>query len=840
MVGGIEDRISNLSDDIIRYILSFLDMKYAIQTTTLSKRWKDIWTTTQHLNLNTETFPTMPQFDKFVNDALSHCNRFPDVCAVDLKFSGAANQVSLKSIVKYAYLHKVRKMRMMCSRYMVHVLEFPQCVFRSDTLKHLTLGTMSNGIRPSATRLPKSSAWDFPVLETLNLSNLRLDHYERESFDLFSKCVKLKDLTLHGCSMFCFGNFNVCAPLLCNLTITCPVYFPEVFNLVAPRLKTLTTAVNATAFCDDFLQLSRAGLDSLEKVNLSMSAHTCNKKTFVPELLELFQKLRSAKFLILDKGIIEVLSSCQDELLHEPCPFNNLKSLKQKNGKTTIMPTQLRNYFLPSATFIMDLPQKVSRQEIDKGIMAKKMEEEKQQEENSVGGKVISTSHLKVQVLKPRVWYSTNQQALEEIEYEPMVRGREDRISNLSDDIILCILSFLDMKYVIQTTILSKRWKDIWTTTQHLNLNTEMFPTMPQFDKFVDNAISHRNNCTDVCAVELKFSGAANRVSLKSIVKHAYLHKVRQMSIMWLGKTVDVLEFPQCVFRSDTLKHLTLASMSHRKHRKAHCVPKPSAWDFPVLETLNLSNLRLSDVGDENFNLFSKCVKLKDLTIHGCSIHVCRIHGCSIHGCSLSGNFIICAPLLRNLTITCPVYFPKVFNLIAPRLENLTTQVNATTNCEVFLQLSRARLDSLEKVNLSMSMHRYNKKRFLPQLLDLFQKLRNAKFLILDKGIIEVLSSCQDQLLHEPCPFNNLKSLKQKNGKTSMPAQVRNYFLPHAMDLPFYPAQVRNYFLPHAMDLPQKGSRQQVDKGIMAKKMEEEKQEEENRVLEAKLSTLHI
>ncbi|XP_057773709.1 F-box/LRR-repeat protein At3g26922-like [Salvia miltiorrhiza] len=41
---------------------------------------------------------------------------------------------------------------------------------------------------------------------------------------------------------------------------------------------------------------------------------------------------------------------------------------------------------------------------------------------------------------------------------------RHDRLSELPDSLILSILSFLSMYDVVRTTILSKRWKDLWVT----------------------------------------------------------------------------------------------------------------------------------------------------------------------------------------------------------------------------------------------------------------------------------------------------------------------------------------------------------------------------------------
>ncbi|KAJ9547233.1 hypothetical protein OSB04_019776 [Centaurea solstitialis] len=346
------DRISNLPNEIIHHILSFLDLKYAIQTSALSKRWKHIWTLLPHLNLNSRYSRSSPKFVKFVNDALSHRNHGIEVSAVELSFKGSATQLDavVTSIVNYAYSHNVSKLTMVWFRFNKEVYKFRQRLFSCQTLKHLTLAT--NNLNDSGPHVPKS-AWDFPALETLNLSNILFGGDGYKSLNLFSKCVNLKDLTLHGSYMWNLDIFDVCAPQLSKLTITDPQSLSKVFNVVAPKLESLTASVMDRF--SNFLHLSIEDLDYLEKVNLSMLQFLDVGK-YAPGLLDLFQKLCRAKFLILDYGIIKVLSTCLDQFSDEPCPFNNLKCLKS----TSTVPIHVRNYFLgssPSATFIMDFPQ---------------------------------------------------------------------------------------------------------------------------------------------------------------------------------------------------------------------------------------------------------------------------------------------------------------------------------------------------------------------------------------------------------------------------------------------------------------------------------------------------
>ncbi|MFS7926183.1 putative F-box domain, leucine-rich repeat domain superfamily, F-box-like domain superfamily [Helianthus anomalus] len=382
----------------------------------------------------------------------------------------------------------------------------------------------------------------------------------------------------------------------------------------------------------------------------------------------------------------------------------------------------------------------------------------------------------------------------------------KDRISNLPDELIHHIVSFLDMKYAVQTSALSHKWEHIWTSTRCLNFNSCAFRTPRLFAKFVKDALSHQNNHVEESKVQLTLTGAATPSVVKSIVNNVYLHNVRDLNMTWLT-TRKFHQFPECLFSSDTLKHLTLATGDQSFYlHKASCIPKV-AWNFPALETLCLRSMHLGDKGDESLDLFSKCVNLRDLTLHNCCMYGLKI-------------FNICAPELSNLTIRATSY-PDVVNVVAPKLENLTASVRGTINRFPFkyvsLQLSTEGFDSLEKVNLSLSMPYYEPKRFFPLLLSLFQKIHSTKYLVINLDIIETLSLCLDQLSLEPSPFDNLKCLKinmvsqkQKDHIPTVPTQVRNYFLENSpsatliMDLP---------------QVPQKRSRQQEDDETMAKKV---------------------
>lgn len=303
----------------------------------------------------------------------------------------------------------------------------------------------------------------------------------------------------------------------------------------------------------------------------------------------------------------------------------------------------------------------------------------------------------------------------------------EDRISNLSNDVILHIFSFFAMQYAVQTSKLSWRWKHIWSSMPNLNLNSCMFRTWSLFAKFVKEALSHRDNSLDVSAVDLSVIGAATPSIVKRIVNYAYLHNVSQLTMKWF--TRKIYWFPEYLFNSSTLKHLTLATSCESFYLHwSKSIPKLT-WDFPSLKTVVLSNMRLGDAGDASLDLFSKCVSLTDLTLH-----MCCMYGLDI--------FHICAPKLSNLEIIDTLSFPNVINVVAPNLTNLTASVKAIIDRVPMLfdtlQMSTDGFKSLDKVIVTLSMPHLQQERFFPVLLSLFQTLCKTRNLVIDLDIIEV------------------------------------------------------------------------------------------------------
>lgn len=154
----------------------------------------------------------------------------------------------------------------------------------------------------------------------------------------------------------------------------------------------------------------------------------------------------------------------------------------------------------------------------------------------------------------------------------------KDRISKLPDDLIHEIMVFMDARFAVQTSILSKRWRLVWTTLPYLNFNAnEQHYT--DFSSFLDHFFSCRNCESPVKKLELCPGKGLNVPVMKKYVKYANLHNLEHLHVK-LNRFCSL-----STFSSDWLRELTLAvKFESHTFMKSHC------WSLPNLATLFLKN----------------------------------------------------------------------------------------------------------------------------------------------------------------------------------------------------------------------------------------------------------
>ncbi|GJX40624.1 F-box domain containing protein [Tanacetum coccineum] len=348
------DRLSSLPDNLIHKILSFISLQQAIKTSTLSSRWRYIWTSMPYLNFSTQSFSAFNKFSKFATQVLSRHENQVELSSANLSFHGKASQVFITKILNYVFSHNIEQLSVVSFQDKIDI-RFPVYLFSPESLKHLMWPQKSSFAHCTLT-----STWDSQSLTTLYLDGITLN--EVKDGDFFTNCTNLKNLTLKSCQIR--GGANFCLPKLSSLTLE-HVYCIMV-NVIAPQLKNL---IIENYDVSTFISLD--GVLSLEKVDLSIShpRDACR-------IVSLLGQLCSVKYLTLNLEIVELLSSRVELVSHQPSPFANLKSLKMypvcriSQGEVNVS-TVVENYFLgssPSVTLTMVLREEITAHKLIKEL----------------------------------------------------------------------------------------------------------------------------------------------------------------------------------------------------------------------------------------------------------------------------------------------------------------------------------------------------------------------------------------------------------------------------------------------------------------------------------------
>ncbi|CAN6695757.1 unnamed protein product [Malus baccata var. baccata] len=295
--------------------------------------------------------------------------------------------------------------------------------------------------------------------------------------------------------------------------------------------------------------------------------------------------------------------------------------------------------------------------------------------------------------------------------------GVKDRISELPEALLCHIVSFLPTTWAVRTTVLSKRWKNRWTSLI-TNLDFEdsrEFETDEQgcydsncFMNFVDRVFFLRDSL-DIKKFRLAISYSNDFSRIDAWICIAVMRNVVELDLYISdesGKDFD-FEMPQSLFKSKTLTILRVSS-------SFISYDPPTSGCFPSLKFLHVS-------ADNPYyeksveKLFSCCPVLEYLSIHlslgtdvvhkiNVSAHQLKTLEISLDKDNENGNiFYIDAPHLANFHL-------KGADLSSYSLKNAKSIVNASVafNASVTLFPKRAisLLSGISKVKyLSLSAH---------------------------------------------------------------------------------------------------------------------------------------
>ncbi|RAL37896.1 hypothetical protein DM860_000590 [Cuscuta australis] len=191
---------------------------------------------------------------------------------------------------------------------------------------------------------------------------------------------------------------------------------------------------------------------------------------------------------------------------------------------------------------------------------------------------------------------------------EGRASSRSTQLCDLPDEILIHILSFLRMKEAVKTTVLSKRWKNLWAFIPDLHVSQREFPERPLFLDFVIRAFALRNGFS-----LRKFSISCDILEDAPLII-AWVSFALRLNLQVLNLHLEKPSTPYETFmfdfflRSESLKVLNL---------DLPCVVViPPRVSFPNLKELSVSEIIFEDV-DSIEKLFS-CSSLEILSIYQC------------------------------------------------------------------------------------------------------------------------------------------------------------------------------------------------------------------------------
>ncbi|KAJ4765611.1 F-box/RNI-like superfamily protein [Rhynchospora pubera] len=196
--------------------------------------------------------------------------------------------------------------------------------------------------------------------------------------------------------------------------------------------------------------------------------------------------------------------------------------------------------------------------------------------------------------------------------YRRRQHAQIDRISKLPDEILDKILSWLPTKEAAQTSIISKRWRNLWASLSCLNINETDFSSgnttklYAMFEKFGNMILSHRV-ISYIHTINISFSDPNFSDLVRTWISPSMKFRPRVVSIEVHLPDPNFFEF---IYTSASIEEMSL---------KIHGVTwssLPKAINLPCIRRLSL--VKTSFDGNSLTRLFSGCPVLEELSLDMC------------------------------------------------------------------------------------------------------------------------------------------------------------------------------------------------------------------------------
>lgn len=185
-------------------------------------------------------------------------------------------------------------------------------------------------------------------------------------------------------------------------------------------------------------------------------------------------------------------------------------------------------------------------------------------------------------------------------------------LDDLPNEILLHIMSYLKIKDVVKTSVLSKRWRNLWKCLRDLKLNTYEFSKPCFFSECVSQVVASRAmGDYPLRSLEFKRHGAFRYEIFSGLINHAMSNGLQQLSIA----VPSNIGLPYSIFSCHSLTSIYI-SVSRYDIKKRTRLPK--LLDLPGLRSLRLEFVGIQADDSGRAEPFSTCTKLTDLNIDEC------------------------------------------------------------------------------------------------------------------------------------------------------------------------------------------------------------------------------
>ncbi|KAJ1694829.1 hypothetical protein LUZ63_011527 [Rhynchospora breviuscula] len=245
-------------------------------------------------------------------------------------------------------------------------------------------------------------------------------------------------------------------------------------------------------------------------------------------------------------------------------------------------------------------------------------------------------------------------------------------LSNLPDLVLVSILSLMDPKEAVQTCILSKRWRNLWTCIPSLNFYKGNFKgTNDAFVHFVSSMLSLRG-ASKLDTFRLRWYASQDEANSDSeerkahvIVANAWIYTALSCKPLVISLNLhgfDNSKLPPALFRCASLKHLEL-HLSCRSNGEA---AEYKYVNLPSLKKLKFGRFIINDPFMQG--ILSGCPLLEELELCACSLNFSEMKSdhlrcLNILACQGSGSGVVEIFMPSLVSLQFKNFYPGVNKL---------------------------------------------------------------------------------------------------------------------------------------------------------------------------------